>query len=75
LVYGYGPVAFATIAGFIIGYLFAKSQRTNSLIPIIGLVLLVIGIIAMITNRNPITGTPGGFLTGLGLGITLAQTI
>ncbi len=75
MVYGYGPVAFATFAGFLVGYFFAKSQPTNGLIPDIGLVLLVIGIVAMVTNRNPITGTPGGFLTGMGLGITLAQTI
>jgi hypothetical protein len=74
LVRGYGPVAFATIGGFIVGLFFAKSQPTNGLIPIIGFVLLAIGIVAMITNRNPITGTPGGFLTGLGLGITLVQT-
>jgi len=67
-------VAFATIGGFLIGLFFAKAQPTNGLIPIIGLVLLAVGLIAMIGNRNPVTGTPGGFLSGLGLGITLVQT-
>jgi hypothetical protein len=74
MVYGYGPVAFATFAGFIVGYLLAKGQAAGGLISTVGLFSLIVGIVTMVTRRSPVIGVPGGLLTGFGLGATVATT-
>ena len=74
MVYGYGPVAFATFVGFIGGAFVAKEQWTPDFIKIVGFVSLVVGIITMVTRRSPVIGVPGGLLTGFGLGVDAALT-
>jgi hypothetical protein len=74
MAYGYGRVAISTFIGFLAGLYFQYEQPANSAsLNYVGYLLLVVGIIGMVTNRKTITGIPGGFLTGLGLGITLAS--
>ncbi len=59
------------MAGFIVGIYAAYTQTEtgNMLIEYLGLLSLVIGIIVMFGRRG-VSGLPGGFLTGFGLGTT-----
>jgi len=74
MVYGYGPVAFANILGFIIGVIVTKEQWAPDFIKMVGFFLLLVGIVTMIVRRSPIIGVPGGLLTGFGLGVDAAST-
>ena len=78
MVYGYGPVAFATFVGFIAGVFVTKEQWAENWAPdfikTVGFISLVVGIITMVTRRSPVIGVPGGLLTGFGLGVDAAST-
>ncbi len=74
MVYGYGPVAFSTFVGFIIGYIVTKVQWAVDIIKIVGVFSLIIGILTMMTRIRPVIGVPGGLLTGFGLGVDFATT-
>ena len=75
--YGYGPVAFATFGGFILGMYEASLQSAtgNTLIQTAGIISLVLGLFLMLVRRNAIIGMPGGLITGFGLGATLGTYI
>jgi len=74
MVYGYGPVAFATFVGFIAGLFVTKEQWAPDFIKTVGFISLVVGIITMVTRRSPVIGVPGGLLTGFGIGVDAATT-
>jgi len=74
MVYGYGPVAFSTFIGFIIGVVVTKENWAPDLIKTVGFFLLLVGLVTMLTRRSPIIGVPGGLLTGFGLGVDAATT-
>ncbi len=46
-------------------------KTTDTVIQYTGIVLMFVGIFIMFGRRNPITGTAGGLLTGIGLGVAI----
>lgn len=73
MVDGYGPVFGSNVVGFFVGVYvyYLHTPQTLFVIHVVGYLTLLVGL-ATIAKIRGIHGTPGGFLFGLGLGITFA---